>query len=62
MGRNIWDQIIEEELLNDPNWADAEAFAIRKVQQAWAVEEIQPLHRAVKYDLMVVWSEGFKIN
>lgn len=44
MGRNIWDQIIEEGLLNDPNWADAEAFAIRKVQQAWAVEAIQPLH------------------
>lgn len=44
MGFNIRDQIIEEELLNDPNWADVEAFAIRKVQQAWAVEAIQPLH------------------
>lgn len=36
MGRNIWDQIIEEGLLNDPNWAEVEAFAIRKVQQAWS--------------------------
>lgn len=44
MTYKIWDWILEEESLNDPDWSDVETFAIRKVQQAWAVEEIQPLH------------------
>lgn len=36
MTYKIWDRILEEESLNDPDWAEVEVFAIRKVQQAWS--------------------------